>query len=144
MNLWFVFLLSLFLLRVQKSAGEPIFRCVRYNNEFITSKNRNIFYPIFLIPKSNDSKVKLPPEEELQVGSVLFDKSYWIDHCWTKEELIMLRSRKLFQTLLPKVGNFPSKSCQVLVTVFLFFFVSFRLRKSMSKTTILWLIYWSI
>ena len=44
--------------------------------------------------------------ENQDTGTVLFDKSYLNDHCWTTDELIMLKSRQIFQDLLPKVYKF--------------------------------------
>ncbi|XP_053985459.1 uncharacterized protein LOC128879916 [Hylaeus volcanicus] len=42
-------------------------------------------------------------KHEQNIGTVLFEKSDSVKHCWTTEEFIMLNSRRMFQDLLPKV-----------------------------------------
>ncbi|XP_076231235.1 uncharacterized protein LOC143177257, partial [Calliopsis andreniformis] len=42
-------------------------------------------------------------KHEQNVGTVLFEKSDSVRHCWTTEQYIMLNSRRMFQDLLPKV-----------------------------------------
>lgn len=40
---------------------------------------------------------------EQNIGTVLFEKSDAVKHCWTTEEFVVLNSRRMFQELLPKV-----------------------------------------
>ncbi|XP_076163901.1 uncharacterized protein LOC143144905 [Ptiloglossa arizonensis] len=42
-------------------------------------------------------------KHQQNIGTVLFEKSDSIKHCWSAEDFIMLNSRRMFQDLLPKV-----------------------------------------
>ena len=42
-------------------------------------------------------------KNEQNIGTVIFEKSNFGNHCWTSEELTILNSRRMFQDLMPKV-----------------------------------------